>query len=521
MFKEPFPKHDKGKAKVTDDQTNYTRASYNYDSIVNHISMDNYVSTIIIKDKTLDNSTQRPKIILKGIGSSSEPTSECNVTTRQGKFTLKSAPNKNTTSSSTKPEYDLVEQLGKTPTLISILELLRISPAHKAILDKVLRDTPVPTDLNVDQFQAMVGYLSVPHSLTFTEADDASVSQPHNAPLHIEAFIHKHQIKQVLIDGGAGLNICTLSTIKQLGYLDKVVNATNKITIKAYDDEERSSKGTVILPLRVGPVTKDVICQVLDLDLTYNILLGRPWIHEMRAVPSTYHRCIKFPHNGVEVTIKADPNPFIYCNNLRPRSEITIPVNREAIPSSTYVDPKSLKSFTSKQAEIKEKFKIKDMGCCEYIFHVDQLPLSPKVFSRQEQSINNLQYQGIRCEPPSVVATKSECKSPLVVQVALDINSPKSGSSKESIEHIAISLENSHSLTISSTHSIFTPLPDLDQQELQKPLLTGDEKSSYEQKKLKVKTKEKSFSPNQNQKLLDSAKIKVKDKNPIKKKRKR
>lgn len=112
------------------------------------------------------------------------------------------------------------------------------------------------------------------------------------------------------------LNICTLNTIKQLGYFEQTVNSRNKITIKAYDDKECSFKGTVTLPLRVGPVMKDVVCQVLDLDLIYNILLGHPWIHEMRAIPSTYHQCIKFPHNGVEVTVKGDPKPFIYCNIL-------------------------------------------------------------------------------------------------------------------------------------------------------------------------------------------------------------
>lgn len=109
MFKEPFPEHDKGKAKATDEHTNYTRASYNYDSTVNHISMDNYVSTIIIKDKTPENYTQRPKVVLKGIGSSSKPTSECNVTNHRGKFSLQGVPAKNTASSSTKPNYDLVE----------------------------------------------------------------------------------------------------------------------------------------------------------------------------------------------------------------------------------------------------------------------------------------------------------------------------------------------------------------------------------------------------------------------------
>ncbi|MGI4370291.1 hypothetical protein ACR2V4_27250, partial [Klebsiella pneumoniae] len=109
IFKEPFPKHDKGKGKVTDDQANYTRTSYNYDSTINHISMDNHISTITIKNKNPENPPQRPKIVLKGVGSSSTSTSECHVTTRQGKITLQGAPTKNIASSSTKPKYDLVE----------------------------------------------------------------------------------------------------------------------------------------------------------------------------------------------------------------------------------------------------------------------------------------------------------------------------------------------------------------------------------------------------------------------------
>lgn len=140
MFKEPFPKHDKGKAKTIDNQANYTKMPYDCDYTINHISMDNHVSTIIIKDKTTEGSTQRSKVVLKGIGlsssSSKNETSECNVTTRQGKVTLQGVPSKTTTSSSTKNEYDLVNQLGKTLALIFILELLGISPSHKAILEK-------------------------------------------------------------------------------------------------------------------------------------------------------------------------------------------------------------------------------------------------------------------------------------------------------------------------------------------------------------------------------------------------
>lgn len=60
-----------------------------------------------------------------------------------------------------------------------------------------------------------------------------------------------------------------------------IIESKNKITIKAYDDEERSSKGMVILLIRVGPVVKETICQVLYLKFPYNILLGRPWINDM------------------------------------------------------------------------------------------------------------------------------------------------------------------------------------------------------------------------------------------------
>ena len=60
----------------------------------------------------------------------------------------------------------------------------------------------------------------------------------------------------------------------------------------------------------------DTECHVLDLDFPYNILLGRPWIHTLEAVPSTYHRCLKFPYQGREVKIPRDPTPFEFCRRL-------------------------------------------------------------------------------------------------------------------------------------------------------------------------------------------------------------
>ena len=96
----------------------------------------------------------------------------------------------------------------------------------------------MPNDLDVSRFQNMVSNLISPHCVSFSTQDDMSVIQPQNSPLHIEVFIHRNRVKRALVDGGAGLNICTLSLVKALGYTKDVVDPRKKITIKAYDDEE-------------------------------------------------------------------------------------------------------------------------------------------------------------------------------------------------------------------------------------------------------------------------------------------
>jgi len=302
---------------------------------------------------------------------------DCNVTTRSNRVTLRGA------STTLSNQCSIVDQLHKTPAHISILERLHLSPSHRSILDKALAEAFVPTNLAEEKFQTMVSHITSQYSLSFTEKDDMSITQPHNASLHIEAFIHKHKIKRALIDGGAGLNICTLKLILTLGFSKKAIDPKRKITIKAYDEEERMSNGVVTLSIRVGPIVKDVACQVLDMVLAYNILLGRPWIHTLKVVPSTYHQCIKFPHEGQEITIQGDPNPYQYYNSIQPRPEVVIPNNHASASSSSQVDSATLAS-SSRASQ--PKLQLKDKGLGEYAISqslcLAQLPLSPRSYKR-------------------------------------------------------------------------------------------------------------------------------------------
>ena len=214
----------------------------------------------------------------------------------------------------------------------------------------------------------MVGHLTLPHYLSFSKEDDHSLTHPHNNSLHIEVMIGQKHVRRVLIDNGASLNICSASFLTQLGYGDDCIDTRKKITIKAYDEEERRSKGLVVLPIHVGPIEHDVVCQVLDISLTYNILLGHTWIHEMQAVPSTYHQCIKFPFHGSEVTVPA--NTSYDCNMLTKSADSFVLANRE-----------SIEFYDAKLHTMEKNLKLNDTGMGGYqmklVLSITSLPLSP------------------------------------------------------------------------------------------------------------------------------------------------
>lgn len=123
-----------------------------------------------------------------------------------------------------------------------------------------------------------------------------------------------------------------------------------------------------MLPVRVGPIMKDIVFQVFDIPLTYNILLGRPCIHEMQAVPSTYHQCVKFSHNGVEIVILGDN--AITINTLT-AAETFVPHNK---PSHDH---------NASLIAAEKKLKMMSIGMGEYTLDsIAAMPTSPKSYGR-------------------------------------------------------------------------------------------------------------------------------------------
>lgn len=103
----------------------------------------------------------------------------------------------------------------------------------------------------------MVGYLANTHHVTFSDRDFFSQDSNHNNPLHLGVYINKNKTRWVLVDCGAGLNIFTMEMVTTLGLSEACMGSSKINIIKAYDDAERSSKGSISLPIRVGAAILD------------------------------------------------------------------------------------------------------------------------------------------------------------------------------------------------------------------------------------------------------------------------
>ncbi|KAG7564275.1 Ribonuclease H-like superfamily [Arabidopsis suecica] len=64
--------------------------------------------------------------------------------------------------------------------------------------------------------------------------------------------------------------------------------------------------GTIQLPTIARGVRKLTNFIVVDKVAPFNAILGQPWLHAMKAVPSTYHQCLKFPSNKGVATVASN-----------------------------------------------------------------------------------------------------------------------------------------------------------------------------------------------------------------------
>ncbi|XP_069150357.1 uncharacterized protein [Solanum lycopersicum] len=153
---------------------------------------------------------------------------------------------------------------------------------------KALDDTYVPSGTSSDNVAAMIHQVIQGRCISFCDDELPAEGRSHNKALHVAVICRGKVVNRVLVDDGSGLNICPLSTLKQLRF-DLRKLEQNQVNVRAFDGVQRDTLGAVNLTLQMGPAEFDAKFQVLDINTSYNLLLARPFFHMAGAVPSTLH----------------------------------------------------------------------------------------------------------------------------------------------------------------------------------------------------------------------------------------
>ena len=146
--------------------------------------------------------------------------------------------------------------------------------------------------------------------ITFTPEDMLLKDNQHDRPLYYIGYIRSTHIERIQVDSGSALSIIPK---RLLYFLFITLNMLSTMTTTIYSFNAGSSHplGKIHLQCQIRDLKSEVTCYVIDADTSYNLLLGRPWIHANWIMPSTLHQCFKYVDNKKMVrTVFAEMQPF-------------------------------------------------------------------------------------------------------------------------------------------------------------------------------------------------------------------
>ena len=141
--------------------------------------------------------------------------------------------------------------------------------------------------------------------IVFSNDDLPPEGSDHVCPLFIDVACSGRRVSSVLLDNGSALNVCPLVIAIALGFSPSDFGPSTQ-TVKDYDGTQRIVMGTLTTHVMIGSVRYSMFLQVLKIQSSFNLLLGRPWTHEVGVIPSSLHQKVKLIHERHIIMIQPD-----------------------------------------------------------------------------------------------------------------------------------------------------------------------------------------------------------------------
>jgi hypothetical protein len=193
--------------------------------------------------------------------------------------------------------------------------------------------------------------------ITFSRADQwTSFSEPGWFPLVLKPVVAGSKLNKVLIDGGSGLNVLFIKTLKNMKFdITHMLTKSNTPFYGIVPGNAAIPLGSVVLPVTFGESrdnyrTEYIKFEVADFETSYHAILCRPAITKFVAVPHYTYLVLKMPSPAGVLSLQGDLKISHDCD-----AESVEIASTNQVPNAMMEVYVALKKLATSELDIPEK----------------------------------------------------------------------------------------------------------------------------------------------------------------------
>ena len=134
---------------------------------------------------------------------------------------------------------------------------------------------------------------SIDDPISFPLVNPNMVIGPHYDALILTICINEFDVHRVLVYPGNETDLLQLSAFNQMKLSSQMLNSVGRI-LSGFNSATTTTLGDITLHVQTGPVTQHVLFLVVEDLGPYNCIVGRVWLHLIKAIPLTYHQMVSY-----------------------------------------------------------------------------------------------------------------------------------------------------------------------------------------------------------------------------------
>ena len=149
--------------------------------------------------------------------------------------------------------------------------------------------------------------------VSFPPIDPTRIITPHYDALVLTLGINNFDVHRVLVDPGSATELLHLPSFTQMKVPLSHLSSAGRV-LSGFNGSTTLTVGDIALSVKVGPITQQVSFSVVEDLGPYNAIVGRTWLHTMKAIPSTYHQTISYLTASEQVDLQGSQLAARQCD---------------------------------------------------------------------------------------------------------------------------------------------------------------------------------------------------------------